>query len=217
MRYLTIVLLVFAAAGLLVAEAGPKDEYTLGLVAHYYKDHDNWKGNWPDDVSVPAVDAGDWTFTDYEYSRVEPLVNHLFIKKGWFTVRWVGWLDTHPRESGDGGSDGGVVNPSQENEYTFEILADDGCRLFVDGDKVIDDWKPCWEKSDEARRESKKVNLTRGTHRIVIEYFQGQSLKGDDKDPMKLYWSCRERKIPRQIVPAAHLLHTANDKKSPTR
>jgi hypothetical protein len=51
----------------------------------------------------------------------------------------------------------------------------------------------------------------------VVEYFQGQSLKGDDKDPMKLYWKCKERKIPLQIVPASHLYHTRKDKTSSSR
>jgi hypothetical protein len=221
MRYFMIACLIGVAAGLLIADdVDDKPRLKRGLVAHYYKDHENWKGNWPDSVSVPDVDAEDWTFTEYRYSRVEPLVNHLFVKKGWFTVRWVGYLDTNPRkddDDDDDDDDDGVVSASEEKEYKFEIVADDGCRLFIDGNKIIDDWKPCWEKSEEARRMAEPIKLTRGKHRIVVEYFQGQSLKGDDQDPMKLYWSCRDRKIRRQIIPGSHFCHTKKDETNVSR
>jgi hypothetical protein len=205
MRYIVIACLI--ALGITAfggdAERGSK----TGLVAHYYKDHKYWKGHWPDTVSIPDVDPKHWTFTEYKYSRVEPLVNHLFARKGWFTVRWVGYLDTSPR----------TVEKDGKQEYKFEIFADDGCRLFIDGKMIIDDWKACWEKTPEAHRKSMSIKLLPGKHRIVVEYFQGQSLKSHDRDPMKLYWSCASRGIPKQIIPASHLSHTEEDKKSTSR
>lgn len=212
MRYITIACVIVLAAGVFVDGGEQKDR--RGLVAHYYKDHKNWKGHWPDTLSVPDVNPKKWTFTEYRYSRVEPVVNHLFVRRGWFTVRWVGYLDTNPRVDK---KSGGTEQPSGEREYNFEIFADDGCRLFIDGKRIIDDWQACWEKTPEARRTSGPVKLSPGKHRIVVEYFQGQSLNKGDKDPMKLYWSCASRDIPKQIIPAAHLSHTESDEKNKSR
>jgi hypothetical protein len=171
-----------------------------GLAAHYYKDPLNWGGNWTAD-QPPTVSAAGWTFSEYAYTRVEPLVNHLFIRTGWFSVRWLGSLETHvgkgPRES-------------EASTYTFEIWADDGCRLVIDGRTVIDSWVPCSENSPDSLRTA-TVRLSPGKHSIKIEYFQGISLARADKDPIKVYWRCPERRIPRQTIPAAHFSHTPDD------
>ena len=152
---------------------------------------------------MPEVLSSDWTFTDYAYSRVEPLVNHRFINKGWFSVRWVGYLDTSAARRATDGKDA---------HYTFHILADDGCRLTVDGVVLINDWRPCWEDSPQAHRFSRSIKLSDGKHRIVVEYFQGQSLRQSDHDPIKLMWSSEERGIEKSsILPAAYLSHTADD------
>jgi hypothetical protein len=182
-----------------IATAEQKKEYKEGLVAHYYRDAENWNGNWPDNRSTPTVPPEKWTFSNYAYSRVEPLINHQFIRRGWFSVRWQGILDTSPA----GGRDVTTV-------YKFAIWADDGCRLYIDGQKLIDDWRACPEDSADAVREA-VVILSPGKHSIVVEYFQGQSLQKGDRDPMKLYWECEERNIPRQIIPAAHFFHTDAD------
>ena len=126
-----IACVIVLAATVFGGDAGQGSK--TGLVAHYYMDHRYWKGHWPDTVSVPDVDPKGWTFTEYKYSRVEPVVNHLFVRRGWFTVRWVGYLDTDPRS----------VEKDGEHEYKFEIFADDGCRLFIDGKRVINDWQAC--------------------------------------------------------------------------
>jgi hypothetical protein len=314
-----------------------------GLVAHYFKDADNWDGNWPDTISVPAVAPKDWTFTDYRYSRVEPVINHLFEKQGWFSVRWTGWIDTSIKNNKDATSSvRGLINVNPRNKeggefyitletgrsitrddlkatapdylgmatwahfnpkgnantnslivdgaiyplrngesydvisegmtvklyndsrnakgeamgkwwleieaehalifsgvaataqsekadtpakkavsdgnstYVFEMLADDGCRLFIDNKPVIDSWQPCWEGSPDAVRR-KEVELDSGRHRFVVEYFQGQSLEGDDKDPIKLFWSCAARGIPRQLISSSHFSHTKADTTSSGR
>jgi len=310
-----------------------------GLVAHYFADPANWNGAWPDNVSVPTADPSDWTFTKYEYSRVEPVINHLFVKKGWFSVRWTGHFNPdvsvapapatvkgrininpnnsdqneftlvlnsgevitrdnlkrryagyagaarslHVKPKGNGNQNGLTVDgipypiandsafdisaasmtvrlyhekagPGEqgqgawwidiaaegatlsrgagaptdqgvaskdtaidEPEYIFEILADDGCRLFLDGKAIIDDWQARSEESPEASRMAKPVKLANGNHRIVVEYFQGQSLTDNDHDPIVVYWSCPSRNIQRQIVPAAALSHGEEDTSSPGR
>lgn len=200
---MTLTVFLVAGAGLAAKKDKPEKpgpEYKPGLVASYYSDPEKWDGNWPDDVSIPSVSALDWTFSSYAYSRVEPLINHRFVHKGWFSVRWVGFLDTSA-----------VRRETDENsaEYTFSVLADDGCRLIVDGVVLIDDWVPCWEKSPQALRIGQPIKLDDGMHSIVVEYFQGQNLRHADHDPIKLMWSCDGRGIKKaKIISAAYLCHT---------
>lgn len=60
----------------------------------------------------------------------------------------------------------GKVNVPTNGNYTFFGTTDDGMRLFVDGQKVIDRWQ------DQAATEAKAtVNLGAGQHTIRMEYF----------------------------------------------
>ncbi len=189
-----------------------KDKADSGLVAHYFKDPTEWDGNWKEGEK-PAVDPKEFTFREYRYSRVEPLINHLFIKRGWFSVRWVGKVKLEKGmgdvkkddDEGKGDKKGG-----EPVDVTFELWCDDGARLFIDGKKLIDDWRPCAEADPESHRKV-TVQLAPGPHKIVVEYFQGESLEKDDRDPAKLYWECAALKIKRKIIPAANFFHTDED------
>ena len=172
------------------ATAWDADGFRPGLAAHYYHDPGNWDGKWLDNIAKPDAKAGDWTFTNYAYTRVEPLVSHLFVRAGWFSVRWKGYLTVPPA-----GADG-----KQECTYKFLVWADDGCRLFIDGQKVIDDWRPCAENAPDSLRTA-TMKLAPGKHKLLVEYFQGQSLSQKDADPMKLSWQCDERKLAAEIIP----------------
>lgn len=174
-------------------------EFIPGLATHYYRDTAFWGGNWPDDVSAPRARASAWTFTAYSYTRVEPIVNHLFIRRGWFSVRWQGYLDTNV----------GVL-AGKNAAYYLQVWADDGCRLWVDDRLVIDSWIPMSEDSTDARRTA-AVSLRSGRHKIRLEYFQGQSLAADDEDPIKLYWASPELNMPIQIISDIYLFHTVDD------
>lgn len=174
-------------------------DYQAGLAGHYYKDVTNWNGLWPDDTDTPLADPKTCTFTEFKYTRVEPVVNHLFIRSGWFSVRWVGYIDV----PGDG-----------ENVFLLELWADDGCRLQIDDQVLINSWYACPENIDASHRTA-TASLTPGKHRIVIEYFQGQSLEAQDSDPIKLYWACTALNIAKQVVPEARLLHKAEDELTP--
>ena len=330
-----IVVILMISTAALAEKKNDEDKPTWmrGLVAHYYADPQNWETNWPDTVSIPFDNPKNWTFTKYKYSRVEPTVNHLFVKKGWFSVRWVGYLDItspnrkdvpmtgdininpnnsdhnefvltlpdgdtitrddlakgftgysgpatkiHLKPKGNGNQNSLTVDgqsyilvnalthditakkmtvnlyykkgdlrakthghwwisvkadnativssgkrntgkkgrsaaasDDQSAVYCFSILADDGCRLSIDGQKVIDDWRACWEGSPDALRESKPITLKNGKHKIVIEYFQGQSLVDDDYDPIRLSWTSPSRSIASQIIPPAFFYHTAEE------
>jgi len=189
----------------------PSDQLKHGLAAHYFSDPFQWDGNWPDSISVPSTDPALWTFKNYSYSRIEPLINHQFIRHGWFSIRWKGFLDTrHDRSENDRKTKKGA-------DYIFEIHADDGCRLIIDGKLIIDDWCPCSEKSAGFIRKSAAIFLEDGLHEIIVEYFQGQSLEKQDKDPMKLFWQSEEMHIPRQIIPASHFFHNSEQAENPYR
>ncbi len=169
-----------------------------GLAAHYYRDVNFWGGKWLTG-QVPKVDAKNYTFTKYAYTRVEPLVNHFFIRSGWFSVRWKGTLDTAANSKSD-----------KPAKYRFHVWADDGCRLYLDGKLLIDSWKPMWEGDPKSHRYA-EITLSPGKHKIVIEYFQGESLKKEDKDPIKLYWKSDARGGKDHIIPAANFSHTVED------
>jgi hypothetical protein len=197
---------VFTVGGTDSTVTAVDETLSPGLAVHYYRDPEYWGGNWPDGVSLPEVAPGNWTFSSYAYTRTEPVVNHLFIRHGWFSVRWCGWLDTHPDYAPNGTADG----DDEAQEYRFEVWADDGCRLTVNGTRLISSWTACAEDAEGSRR-SATLRLKPGRYPICVEYFQGQSLREDDKDPMKLYWACPARSLPLQIVPANHLRHTVTD------
>jgi len=185
---------------LLAAAANAEDpEYKTGLAAHYYKDATEWNGLWPDDTDTPLADPKACTFTEYKYTNIEPLVNHLFIRSGWFSVRWVGYID---------------VPGNAENTFAFEVWADDGCRLQIDDNVLINSWYACPENITWAHRTASAA-LKPGKHRIILEYFQGQSLEENDNDPIKLYWACNNLNIENQIVPETRLVHKEEDEATP--
>jgi glucose/arabinose dehydrogenase/PKD repeat protein len=51
--------------------------------------------------------------------------------------------------------------------YKFTITGDDGVRLFVDGEKVLDKWIPQAPTTYTVTRQ-----LSQGTHQLVLEYFE---------------------------------------------
>ncbi len=79
----------------------------------------------------------------------------------------------------------GTLTALKSGEYTFCLYADDGCRLFIDGQNVIDHWS--LDSGNEAH--TGKINLVAGKkYGIRVEYFQGPG-----NDSIHLSW----------LVPAA--------------
>jgi len=181
-------------------DGGGGRDMKQGLMAHYFKDPTEWDGNWKQGAK-PTVQAKDWTFREYKYSRKEPLINHCFVKRGWFSIRWTGYFKIPPAVTDKHGD---------AVEVSFDFWADDGARLFIDGKQLIDDWRPCAEDEPGSHRKG-TVKLDSGYHRIVVEYFQGESLQKNDNDPAKLYWDIPSLKIKHQIIPASHFFHTDED------
>jgi beta-glucosidase len=62
----------------------------------------------------------------------------------------------------------GTVDVPRAGKYDLMTTADDGIRVFVDDTRRIDDW------SDHPPNVTRKtVSLTRGQHRVRVEYYQG--------------------------------------------
>ncbi len=86
-------------------------------------------------------------------------------------------IDFHPKERSPAiGVDAenysirwtGKVAAPKAGKYTVIQNADDGIRVYVDGNRVLEDW------SDHAPRlKQTEIELSAGSHDIVVEYFQG--------------------------------------------
>jgi hypothetical protein len=56
---------------------------------------------------------------------------------------------------------------AEEASYEFTVTGDDGVRLYVDGEKVLDKWFPQSRTTHAVTR-----RLAEGAHEIVLEYFE---------------------------------------------
>jgi hypothetical protein len=137
----------------------------------------------PPDVLFPAAPAGRGLRGEYfdtleastpSLTRVDPLVDFDWGLTGDnFRVRWSGSLA--PRRSG----------PTM-----LTVVSDDGCRLWIDGRLVIDDWTV---RGSEER--SVTLDLDAGRrHALRLEYFDRVSTAR-----CSLYWSDPEQ--PRELIP----------------
>lgn len=64
----------------------------------------------------------------------------------------------------------GTIVPEFTEDYTFHMVGDDGFRLWVNGELIIDFWQQTWEKPQV----SIPVSLEAGKHYdIKVEYLQG--------------------------------------------
>ena len=74
----------------------------------------------------------------------------------------------------------GELRPVESGEYVFTLGGDDGFRLYINGQRVIDDWNPGQE-----RYKTYKQSLTAGNaYNIKVEYFQDGGAAMVD-----FYWS----------------------------
>jgi glucose/arabinose dehydrogenase len=182
MRWIAAALLLLAAAppSFAKAPAGGQDAEP-GLIAEYF-DLDAKPETWP------ALPAG----RKPAFVRVEPDIQHALVTGNFhgtklvenFFARWTG-----------------LLRCPETGLYNFYVESDDGCRLYIDNDLVVDnaDGRAMDQKAD-------RLTLTAGDHAIRFEYFQGEGVAG-----VNLQW-----KIPsggRQILPAKHLFHAKDAEK----
>lgn len=84
-------------------------------------------------------------------------------------------LEIRQREHNYGLVFDGWVNVPETNVYTFYLASDDGSRLFIDHQTVID-----YDGVHGAEEKSVELPLAAGWHKITLQYFQqeiGQGLK----------------------------------------
>ena len=73
-----------------------------------------------------------------------------------FSIRWDGYVDI-----------------PTDGIHTFYTLANDGVRVWVDGIRIIDNWK-----RNEGALDSESLGLKRGLHNLRIDYFEHQRYAG---------------------------------------
>jgi hypothetical protein len=93
----------------------------------------------------------------------------------------------------------GQVQAQYSQAYTFSTLSDDGVRLYVNGQLVINDWTYHSATTDT----SAPIQLVAGQkYAIEMDYFEGGGAA-----VAKLYWSSPS--TPKQIVPTSQLYPAA--------
>ncbi|MBI2395206.1 MAG: family 43 glycosylhydrolase [Deltaproteobacteria bacterium] len=122
-----------------------------------------------DDPRVTRVDAN----VDFDWPTEKPVAG---VPHDWFSARWSGELLVDAAET-----------------YTFETRSDDGVRLVIDGEKVIENWTGHFPTTNTG-----SIALSAGRHRIVLEYFQL-----DLGATIQLYWSSKT--VARALVPTSAL------------
>lgn len=113
-----------------------------GLKAEYF-DNMNLEGE-------PKVRTDDWINFEPANQAPDP-----FLPKSPLSIRWTGKL-----------------KPPVSGTYTFGYTTDDGCRLYIDGEKLIDVWYGRGVTVDTIR-----VDLEAGkTYQLQVEYFDNRDV-----------------------------------------
>lgn len=85
----------------------------------------------------------------------------------------------------------GSIKPECTDKYTFYMVGDDGFRMCIDDELVIDFWRTEWDKPQQ----SQEIKLKAGVkYDFKVEYLQSYG-----NSYLKLEWSGNKQK--RQIVP----------------
>lgn len=92
----------------------------------------------------------------------------------YFSIRWEGKLSV-----------------PKDGNYKFYVTSDDGCRLYVDGKLLIDEW---WDRIPTEF--STAIDLTSGQHDIKVDYYEAVGSAS-----VKLEWESAA--IKRQVIPGS--------------
>ncbi len=139
-----------------------------GLLAHYFSDQQETFDGAPTLIRIDPQINFNWGGGSPDAS----------ISDDFFTARWQGF-----------------VQPLFDGDYTFYTLSDDGVRLWVDDQLIIDRWMP------QAPTEwTGNITLQAGVdYKIKLEYYEQQG-----GAVMELYWS--NLFTGKELIPASQLL-----------
>ena len=139
-----------------------------GLLGRYFSDQDQTLDGAPTFKRIDPV-------IDFDWAGGSP---HGSISPDFFTVRWIGF-----------------VQPLFTADHTFYTVSDDGVRLWINDQLLIDKWIP------QARTEwSGNIELEAGVnYPIKLEYYeqQGAAL-------MELWWG--NSLVGKEVIPSSQLL-----------
>ena len=118
----------------------------------------DWKLIWQDEFENEKLDKSNWTFdlgtgapSFKEYGDSSPYFIPENFPSDNFSVRWEG-----------------KIKIDYDSEYTFYLISDDGVRLYINNDIIIDSWEPqpATEKKGVVKLQKDKK------YSIQIEYFE---------------------------------------------
>ncbi|MFN0117280.1 MAG: PA14 domain-containing protein [Elusimicrobiota bacterium] len=95
---------------------------------------------------------------DFKWGNISPIFG---FKEDSFSIRWSGF-----------------INVPTKGQYDFSVESDDGSRMWINGEQIINDWTSRGWKQNTAR-----IELNEGLQKIVVEYFDDYAEAG-----IKLSW-----------------------------
>jgi serine/threonine-protein kinase len=142
-----------------------KDKMLPGLIGTYYN------GRNFDEQKARRIDST----VNFDWGDRNP---HPDVRRNNFSVRWEGFIAI-PRSG----------------RYTLIFNSNDGCRMWLAGQELFNDWR-----GRGATDSSKDLTLKKEVYPIKIEYFESGGAAS-----AKLLWSVGGQ---RQVIPAEYLFHS---------
>lgn len=137
-------------------------------------------------------------------TRIDPNLDYTWqqfgnndpVSSAYYSVRWSGQ----------------IIIPTTDS-YTFSLSSDDGSRLFIDGQIVLDSWSQNGSQSQSTVVELQAFS----THDIVVEYHNMRKRENNwyGSPSAQLYWSSGA--IPTQLIPSEAFLAIDPDTLNPTQ
>ncbi|PJN54408.1 hypothetical protein PAEVO_11290 [Paenibacillus sp. GM2FR] len=151
-----------------------------GLLGEYYTGRSNFEFG---DYKGTVIDSR------IEFANLDPVLKSLTGQSDKANVRWTG-----------------QIMPPQTDDYTFHMIGDNGFRLWIDDQLIVDHWVNDWDKEQT----SNPVTLQGGVkYSFKVEYFE-------DFGGSNLYLRWSTPSLAKEIVPD-HVFYLPEDYNGPAR